>query len=82
MGGRPTTTATSGATALQRTQGRISGARPNLKSKEANVLEEFIVEFRDVFARNRGDYGRRDKVYHRIYTGDDHPIRQPHADFL
>jgi hypothetical protein len=52
------------------------GARPNLYTKEANVLEEFIAEFQDVFATKSGDYGRTDKVYHQIDTGDAHPIRQ------
>jgi hypothetical protein len=54
----------------------VSGTRPNLNKKEANVLEEFIAEFQDVFATKNGDYGRTDKVYHRIDTGDARPIRQ------
>jgi hypothetical protein len=53
----------------------VFGARPNLSKKEANILEEFIAEFQDVFATKNGEYGRMDKVCHRIGTGDAHPIR-------
>jgi hypothetical protein len=55
----------------------VSDARPNLNKKKANVLEKFIAEFQDVFAAKSGDHGRTDKIYHRIYTGYAHPIRQP-----
>jgi hypothetical protein len=59
----------------------VSGARPNLNTKEAQVLEEFIAEFQDIFATKSGDYGLTNKVYHCIDTGDAHPIFSPHADF-
>jgi hypothetical protein len=55
----------------------VSGGRPILKKKEENVLEEFIAQFQDIFARKSGDYGGTDKVYHCIDTGDARPIRQP-----
>jgi hypothetical protein len=54
----------------------VSGARPNLNKKEAQILE-FITEFQDLFATKSGDYGRKDTVYHRTDTGDAHSIRQP-----
>jgi hypothetical protein len=53
----------------------VFGARPNLCKKEANILEEFIAEFQDVFETKNGEYGRTHKVCHRIGTGDAHPIR-------
>jgi hypothetical protein len=55
----------------------VSAVRPKLNTKEAQVLEDFITEFEDVFAKNSGDYGRTDEVHHRIDTDDAHPIRQP-----
>jgi hypothetical protein len=58
-------------------QGLVSGARPNLNTREAQMLEEFVTEYQDVFATKSGDYGRSNKVYHRIGTGDARLIRQP-----
>jgi hypothetical protein len=55
----------------------VSGARPNLNTKKAQVLEECIAKFQDVFATNYHEYESMDKVYHRIDTYDAHPIRQP-----
>jgi hypothetical protein len=55
----------------------MSGSRPNLNKKEANILEDFVAEFQDFFATKSGDYGGKNKVYHRIDTGDARPIRQP-----
>jgi hypothetical protein len=40
-------------------------------------LEELIYDFQDVCEKKSGDYGRTEKVYHRIDTGDPWPIRQP-----
>jgi hypothetical protein len=59
----------------------ISDAKPNLDTREAQTLQEFITEFQDAFATNCGDFGRTDRVYHRIDTGDARPIRQPACIF-
>jgi hypothetical protein len=40
-------------------------------------LEELLTEYEDFFAGNNEDYGRTNKVYHRIDTGNARPIRQP-----
>jgi hypothetical protein len=40
-------------------------------------LEELPIEYEDVFAGADEDYGRTNKVYHSIDTGDARPIRQP-----
>jgi hypothetical protein len=53
----------------------ISDAKPNLDAKETQALEGLIAEFRDVFATNSDDFGRTDRVCHRIDTGDARPIR-------
>jgi hypothetical protein len=43
-------------------------ARPNLGDGEIRELEDLITEYEEVFAAQRGDYGRTDRVYHRIDT--------------
>ena len=55
----------------------VKGAKPNLNNREIEVLTDFISEYQDVFTTRNGDYGRTDRVYHRIDTGDARPIRQP-----
>jgi hypothetical protein len=40
-------------------------------------LEELRTQYEDIFAGTDEDYGRTNKVYHRIDTGDARPIRQP-----
>jgi hypothetical protein len=40
-------------------------------------LEELLTDYEDIFAEADEDYGRTNKLYHRIDTGDAHPIRQP-----
>jgi hypothetical protein len=40
-------------------------------------LKELLTEYEDSFARDDEGYGRTNKVYHRIDTGDARPIRQP-----
>jgi hypothetical protein len=39
-------------------------------------LEEIRTVYRDMFAMNSDDYGRIDRVYHRIDTGEALQIRQ------
>jgi hypothetical protein len=58
-------------------QGVISDAKPNLDAIETQKFEGLIAEFRDVFAINSDDFGRTDRVCHRMDTGDARPIRQP-----
>jgi hypothetical protein len=58
----------------------VSGARPNLNTRDAQALEEVVAALQDVFATKSGDYWRTNKACHRIDTGDAHPILQPHAD--
>jgi hypothetical protein len=55
----------------------VSGAFPNLNTREALALEQFVTEFKDVFATKSGDYRRTDKVYHWDDTADFHPVFQP-----
>jgi hypothetical protein len=55
----------------------LSGARPNLNTRESQNLEEFITEFQDVFTTKSDDCGRTDRVYHHVDTGDAHLIQQP-----
>jgi hypothetical protein len=54
----------------------VSCARPNLKSREAHGLEEFITEFQDVFATKSDDCGRTDTVHHPIDNEDARAICQ------
>ncbi|XP_023708055.1 uncharacterized protein LOC111864779 [Cryptotermes secundus] len=54
-----------------------TAAKPHLSTGEFQELEDLVSEFADIFARDKEDYGRTNKVYHRIDTGDAHPIRQP-----
>jgi hypothetical protein len=54
----------------------IATAKPHLTSRELRELEE-LSEYEDIFAGDNEDYGRTNKVYHRIDTGDTRPIRHP-----
>jgi hypothetical protein len=55
----------------------ITAARPHLANEEFRELEEPLTEYEDIFAGNNEDYGRTNKVYHRIDMGDVQPILQP-----
>jgi hypothetical protein len=55
----------------------VTAARPHLTTAEIKVLEDLLTEYEDIFAEADEDYGRTNKVYHRIDTGDARPIRQP-----
>jgi hypothetical protein len=55
----------------------ITVARPHLTNEEFRVLEELLTEYEDIFAGDNEDYGKTNKVYHHIDTGDARPIRQP-----
>jgi hypothetical protein len=52
-------------------------ARPHLSNGEFRELEELLAEYKDTFAVDNEDHRRTNKVYHRIDTGDERPIRQP-----
>jgi hypothetical protein len=52
-------------------------SKPHLSTGEFQELEDLVSEFADIFARYNEDYGRTNKVYHRIDTGDARPIHQP-----
>jgi hypothetical protein len=54
----------------------ITGARPHLTNEEFLELEELLKEYEDIFDGDNEDYGRTNKGFHRIYTGDARPIRQ------
>jgi hypothetical protein len=74
FGWRPRTTAAMDASAL-----RIWCQAPGRTwtRKKAQVLEECIAEFQDVFATNYHENESTDNVYHRTDTYDAYPIRQP-----
>jgi hypothetical protein len=55
----------------------IAAAKPHLINGEFQELGELLTEYEDIFSGNIEDYGRTNKVYHRINTGDAKPIRQP-----
>jgi hypothetical protein len=54
-----------------------AAAKPHLTNGEFQELNELLTEYEDIFARDDENYGRTNKVYHRIDTGDARPIRQP-----
>jgi hypothetical protein len=55
----------------------ITAARPHLTNGEFQELEELLTEYDDIFPGDNEDYGRNNKVYHCIDTGDARTIRQP-----
>jgi hypothetical protein len=54
----------------------VDGARPNVSLREAQALEQLIADYQEVFETKSCDYGRTEKVYHRIDTGEVRSIRQ------
>ena len=52
------------------------GARPNLSITEAWALEGLIADYQDIFETKGDEYGRIEKLYHRMDTGDARPNRQ------
>ena len=48
-----------------------------LTEGEKNSFLLLLQEYRDVFAVNKDDLGRTNKLWHSISTGNSHPIRQP-----
>jgi predicted ArsR family transcriptional regulator len=55
----------------------ITAAKPHLSNGEFQELNELLTEYEDIFATDDEDYGRTNKMYHRIDTGNARPIRQP-----
>ncbi|XP_023721756.1 uncharacterized protein LOC111872274, partial [Cryptotermes secundus] len=54
-----------------------TAAKPHLNTREFQELEDLVSEFADIFAQDNENYGRTNRVYHRIDTGEARPIRQP-----
>ncbi|XP_023701466.1 uncharacterized protein LOC111861267 [Cryptotermes secundus] len=54
-----------------------TAAKPHLSPGEFHELEDLVSEYADIFAQDNEDYGRTNRVYHRIDTGEALPIRQP-----
>jgi hypothetical protein len=54
----------------------VTAARPHLTKEESRGLEELLNEYEDIFAGAEEVYGRTNKLYHRINTGDARQIRQ------
>ena len=48
-----------------------------LTDGEKNSFLLLLQEYKDVFAVNKNDLGRTDRLRHSISTGNSHPIRQP-----
>jgi hypothetical protein len=55
----------------------VTAAKTHLTNREFQELKELLTEYGDIFAGDDKDYGRTNKVYHRIDMGDARPIRQP-----
>lgn len=47
-----------------------------LNPKESRELEELLTEYRDIFIVKSDNYGRNDRVYQIVDTGEARPIRQ------
>jgi hypothetical protein len=45
-------------------------ARTNLSSAESREMEELLAHNRDIFATKSDDYGRTNRVYHHMDTGE------------
>jgi hypothetical protein len=58
-------------------QDEMAAARPDFSDAEYRDLEEHLTEYSDIFAMESDDYGRTDRVYQRIDTGEVRPICQP-----
>lgn len=48
----------------------IAAARPHLNNGEFQELKELMAKYADIFAGDNKGYGRTNKVYHCIDTGD------------
>ncbi|XP_023716570.1 uncharacterized protein LOC111869344 [Cryptotermes secundus] len=46
-----------------------TATKPHLNAMEFQELEELVAEYADIFAQDNEDFGRTNKVYHRIDTG-------------
>ena len=53
-----------------------NGTNVDLSEEEKECFYSLLLEYADIFAENRNDYGRTDIVQHGIFTGDHAPIRQ------
>jgi hypothetical protein len=55
----------------------IAAARPHLSDAESLELAELLTDYGDIFTMQSDDYGRTDRVYHRMDTGKRRTIHQP-----
>jgi hypothetical protein len=58
----------------------IAATRSNLSDAEPRELEELLTEYRDIFAIKSDDYGRTDRLYHCIDTGEFDRSANPRGD--
>lgn len=49
----------------------------HLDGEQVKVLQNLLLEYKDVFSKSSDDIGRTDLTEHRINTGTAFPIRQP-----
>lgn len=52
-------------------------SKKNLTKEQGNQLKELLVEFQDVFSKNKNDLRRTGLIKHKIDVGNCSPIRQP-----
>jgi hypothetical protein len=64
-----------------RAENVIAAAKPHLTNGEFQGLEEFLMEWEDIFFWDNEDYGRTNKVYYRTDTGDARPVRQLRGEY-
>jgi predicted ArsR family transcriptional regulator len=55
----------------------VTAAKTHLTNGVFQELKELLTEYEGIFAGDDEDYGRTNKVYHCIDTGDARQIRQP-----
>jgi hypothetical protein len=51
-------------------------ARSNLSNAESRKMEELLSKYRDIFVTKSDDYGRTDRLYHHMGTGEARLIQQ------
>lgn len=61
-------------------QDAIAAARPDLSDAESKNLEEHLTEYADIFAMKSDNYGRTDRMYHSIDTGEARQICQHYEE--
>ena len=54
----------------------INSSKQNLSDREGKLLEDLILEYQDVFAKDDYDLGEFTEIKHSIITGDAKPVKQ------